>query len=70
MWKPPEPRVPPTWRSTTVLIAAAFCMYNRYVDGLNLAARDEALYRERDETTTEAAIVDVDGRSSGSVDEA
>jgi hypothetical protein len=32
----------------TVLIAAAFCMYNRYVDGLGTTQpRDEALYRER-----------------------
>jgi len=32
----------------TVLIAAAFCMYNRYVDGLDtLQPRDEAVYRER-----------------------
>ena len=32
----------------TVLIAAAFCMYNRYVDGLGTAQPDdEALYRER-----------------------
>src|SRR6202142_2201874 len=32
----------------TVLIAAAFCMYNRYVDGLGtLQPDDEALYRER-----------------------
>jgi uncharacterized peroxidase-related enzyme len=32
----------------TVLIAAAFCMYNRYVDGLaTTAPRDEAIYRER-----------------------
>jgi alkylhydroperoxidase/carboxymuconolactone decarboxylase family protein YurZ len=31
-----------------VLIAAAFCMYNRYVDGLaTVQPRDEALYRER-----------------------
>jgi uncharacterized peroxidase-related enzyme len=31
-----------------VLIAAAFCMYNRYVDGLGtLQPRDEASYRER-----------------------
>jgi uncharacterized peroxidase-related enzyme len=31
----------------TVLIAAAFCMYNRYVDGLaTWQPRDEALYRE------------------------
>jgi uncharacterized peroxidase-related enzyme len=32
----------------TVLIAAAFCMYNRYVDGLaTTQPEDEALYRER-----------------------
>jgi uncharacterized peroxidase-related enzyme len=32
----------------TVLIAAAFCMYNRYVDGLaTWQPIDEALYRER-----------------------
>ena len=32
----------------TVLIAAAFSMYNRYVDGLGTTQpRDEALYRER-----------------------
>jgi uncharacterized peroxidase-related enzyme len=32
----------------TVLIAAAFCMFNRYVDGLaTTQPRDEALYRER-----------------------
>ncbi len=32
----------------TVLIAAAFCMYNRYVDGLaTWQPRDEAMYRER-----------------------
>ena len=32
----------------TVLIAAAFCMYNRYVDGLGTAQPDdEALYRDR-----------------------
>jgi uncharacterized peroxidase-related enzyme len=31
-----------------VLIAAAFCMYNRYVDGLGtVQPDDEALYRER-----------------------
>ena len=31
-----------------VLISAAFCMYNRYVDGLaTTQPRDEALYRER-----------------------
>jgi uncharacterized peroxidase-related enzyme len=32
----------------TVLIAAAFCMYNRYVDGLaTVQPDDEVLYRER-----------------------
>ena len=32
----------------TVLISAAFCMYNRYVDGLDtVQPDDEALYRER-----------------------
>ena len=32
----------------TVLIAAAFCMYNRYVDGLSTTQpQDEAMYRER-----------------------
>lgn len=32
----------------TVLIAAAFCMFNRYVDGLDTwQPRDEFLYRER-----------------------
>lgn len=32
----------------TVLIAAAFCMYNRYVDGLaTWAPTDQAVYRER-----------------------
>jgi uncharacterized peroxidase-related enzyme len=32
----------------TVLIAAAFCMYNRYVDGLGtMQPQDEASYRER-----------------------
>ena len=31
-----------------VLIAAAFCMYNRYVDGLGTTQpEDEAMYRER-----------------------
>ena len=32
----------------TVLIAAACCMFNRYVDGLGTTQpRDEAMYRER-----------------------
>ena len=40
----------------TVLIAAAFCMYNRYVDGLaTFAPQDPAAYRER------AAMVARDG---------
>lgn len=40
----------------TVLIAAAFCMFNRYVDGLaTWAPQDAAGYRER------AAIVGQDG---------
>jgi hypothetical protein len=31
----------------TVLIAAAFCMYNRYVDGLNTwQPRDHGMYAE------------------------
>lgn len=31
----------------TVLIAAAFCMYNRYVDGLDTwQPRDESMYAE------------------------
>jgi uncharacterized peroxidase-related enzyme len=35
-----------------VLIAAAFCMYNRYVDGLDTwQPQDEALYRERGKKT-------------------
>jgi len=36
----------------TVLIAAAFCMYNRYVDGLaTWQPQDEGLYRERGKKT-------------------
>jgi hypothetical protein len=30
----------------TVLIAAAFCMFNRYVDGLGASDPDTAVYRE------------------------
>jgi uncharacterized peroxidase-related enzyme len=42
-----------------VLIAAAFCMYNRYVDGLaTVQPRDEAMYRER------GKIVACDGYAS------
>ena len=36
----------------TILIAAAFCMYNRYVDGLGTEQpADPALYRERGQRT-------------------
>ncbi len=39
----------------TVLIAAAFCMYNRYVDGLGtLAPRDDELYAQVAGTIVEA----------------
>jgi uncharacterized peroxidase-related enzyme len=42
----------------TVLIAAAFCMYNRYVDGLDTwQPRDEALYRERGKKTAREGYV-------------
>jgi uncharacterized peroxidase-related enzyme len=42
----------------TVLIAAAFCMYNRYVDGLaTWQPRDEALYRERGKKTARDGYV-------------
>ena len=42
----------------TVLIAAAFCMYNRYVDGLDTwQPRDEALYRERGRKTAREGYV-------------
>ncbi len=38
----------------TVLIAAAFCMFNRYVDGLAaLTPTDPAAYRERAALTAE-----------------
>ena len=38
----------------TVLIAAAFCMYNRYVDGLaTWAPQDPAIYQERAKNITE-----------------
>ncbi len=41
-----------------VLIAAAFCMYNRYVDGLDTwQPRDEALYRERGRKTAQEGYV-------------
>jgi uncharacterized peroxidase-related enzyme len=42
----------------TVLIAAAFCMYNRYVDGLaTWQPQDEALYRERGKKTAKEGYV-------------
>ena len=42
----------------TVLIAAAFCMYNRYVDGLDTwQPHDEELYRERGKKTAREGYV-------------
>jgi uncharacterized peroxidase-related enzyme len=42
----------------TVLIAAAFCMYNRYVDGLaTWQPQDEELYRERGKKTAREGYV-------------
>lgn len=44
----------------TVLIAAAFCMYNRYVDGLDTwQPRDEALYIERGKKTAREGYVEM-----------
>jgi len=44
----------------TVLIAAAFCMYNRYVDGLGTTQpRDEALYRERGKDVARQGYVSI-----------
>jgi uncharacterized peroxidase-related enzyme len=44
----------------TVLISAAFCMYNRYVDGLGTAQpEDEALYRERGKRVARDGYVQV-----------
>jgi uncharacterized peroxidase-related enzyme len=44
----------------TVLIAAAFCMYNRYVDGLGTTQpRDEAMYRERGKRVARDGYVNV-----------
>lgn len=43
-----------------VLIAAAFCMYNRYVDGLGTTQpRDEALYRERGKQVAREGYISV-----------
>jgi uncharacterized peroxidase-related enzyme len=44
----------------TVLIAAAFCMYNRYVDGLGTTQpHDEALYHERGKHVAREGYVSV-----------
>lgn len=44
----------------TVLIAAAFCMFNRYVDGLGTTQpQDEAMYRERGKTVAREGYVAV-----------
>jgi glutamate synthase domain-containing protein 2 len=44
----------------TVLIAAAFCMYNRYVDGLGTTQpKDEAMYRERGKRVARDGYVSV-----------
>lgn len=44
----------------TVLIAAAFCMYNRYVDGLDTwQPRTEDLYRERGKRTAREGYVEM-----------
>ncbi len=44
----------------TVLIAAAFCMYNRYVDGLDTwQPRNEALYLERGKKTAREGYVEM-----------
>jgi uncharacterized peroxidase-related enzyme len=44
----------------TVLIAAAFCMYNRYVDGLaTWQPQEEALYRERGKKVARDGYVQV-----------
>jgi uncharacterized peroxidase-related enzyme len=44
----------------TILIAAAFCMFNRYVDGLaTTQPRDEAMYRERGKRVAREGYVTV-----------
>jgi hypothetical protein len=43
----------------TVLIAAAFCMFNRYVDGLaTWAPTDPAMYRENGKRLAEKGYVE------------
>lgn len=45
----------------TVLIAAAFCMYNRYVDGLNTwAPQDRQIYIERGPRRAAEGYIDFD----------
>jgi uncharacterized peroxidase-related enzyme len=54
----------------TVLIAAAFCMFNRYVDGLGTHAPDEPrFYRDRAATLARDGYVATNGdiKASGSV---
>jgi uncharacterized peroxidase-related enzyme len=42
----------------TVLLAAAFCMYNRYVDGLDTwQPHDEELYRQRGKKTAKEGYI-------------
>jgi hypothetical protein len=44
----------------TVLIAAAFCMFNRYVDGLGTTQpRDEEMYRQRGKWIARDGYVEV-----------
>jgi uncharacterized peroxidase-related enzyme len=44
----------------TVLISAAFCMFNRYVDGLGtIQPNDEAMYRERGKRVAREGYVTV-----------
>jgi uncharacterized peroxidase-related enzyme len=44
----------------TVLIAAAFCMYNRYVDGLaTVQPHDEEMYRERGKIVAREGYINV-----------
>ena len=46
---------------STVLIAAAFCMFNRYVDGLaTWQPRDSEIYREIGQQTARLGYVDRD----------
>jgi hypothetical protein len=45
----------------TVLIAAAFCMFNRYVDGLGTwAPRDREFYINRAKSRAEEGYADYD----------